>query len=190
MLRRGSDVAEAAKRDLAHRRDVRLGIIALLLFGALVSLASCRSELRGVLESDSSQVIGGGRLVAGSASFRISGSTVEPISPGVTVPLDLRISNRHSVTLSVTSLAVAMGGVTAPNADAQRPCSVADFALVQAHGSFHLKLPAHSTKALGELGIDRATWPRVGMVDRPVNQDGCKGASLTLSYTGSGTLGN
>jgi hypothetical protein len=183
-------VAEAAGSNLAHRRDVRLGIIALLLFGALLSLASCRSDIQGVLESDSSPVLGGGRLAAGSASFRISGDTVEPISPGVMVPIDLRISNRHDVTLSVTRLVVAMGQVTAPNADARRPCSVADFALVQVRGALHLPLAAHSTKALGDLGVDRATWPRVGMVDRPVNQDGCKGASLTLSYTGSGTLGN
>jgi hypothetical protein len=28
----------------------------------------------------------------------------------------------------------------------------------------------------------------VGMLNRSVNQDGCKGASLTLAYTASGTL--
>jgi hypothetical protein len=30
------------------------------------------------------------------------------------------------------------------------------------------------------------SWPAVGMVDRPVNQDGCKGASVTLRYEASG----
>lgn len=183
-------MAEAANKGLAHRRDVRLAILALLLACGLLLFASCRPAIRGVLEFDTSRVIGGGRVDGGSASFRISGNTVEPISPGVMVPIDLRITNRHDQSLSVTSLAVSFGRVTAPNADARRPCSVADFAVVQVRGTLHLPLAAHSTEALGALGVARATWPRVGMVDRPVNQDGCKGASLTLSYTGSGTLGN
>ena len=182
-------MVEAAGNNLAHRRDIRLGII------VVCSSAPCSSSPRADLRSK-----------ANSSPTRAQSSAEVDLRPdrrrsayrrhgradlaGGHGPIDLRITNHHDVTLSVTRLVVAMGPVTAPNADARRPCSVEDFALVQVRGTLQLPLAAHSTKALGDLGVDRATWPRVGMVDRRVNQDGCKGASLTLFYTGSGTLGD
>jgi hypothetical protein len=174
----------------AHRGELRLGILALLLILGLLLFPSCRSNIRGALTSDRDHVVGGDRVGVGASAFRISGDGTQPIFPGLMVPIDLRITNPHDVTLAVTGLDVTVRRVTAPNADASRPCSAADFALVQVPSSIRVSLPALSTRALSSLDIARTAWPRVGMINRPVNQDGCKGATLTLAYTGSGTLGS
>jgi hypothetical protein len=124
-----------------------------------------------------------------SVPFTIAGHAAEPISPGVMVSLDLTITNPHDVPLSVSDLSVAVRGVSGPNVDHLHPCAVGDFAVQQTSSSLEVTLAASATSTLSSLGLPRTSWPRVGMLNRSVNQDGCKGASLTLDYTGSGTPG-
>jgi hypothetical protein len=131
---------------------------------------------------------GGAGLKDSSASFTIAGTTVDPISPGVMAPLDLRLTNPHELPMLVTNLRVKVRKVSAPNADADKPCVIGDYAVDQVSQSLVITVAAHATSTLSNLGLARATWPRAGMLDRPVNQDGCKGASLTLDYAASGTL--
>lgn len=66
-------------------------------------------------------------------------------------------------------------------------CAVDDFAVGQASNRV-ITLAARSASTLSSLDLARRTWPRVGMPNRSVNQDGCKGASVTLDYTASGRL--
>jgi hypothetical protein len=133
---------------------------------------------------------GGARLGESSAAFTIDGAAAESISPGVMASLDLTFTNPHDFAMWVGNLSVTARAVGAPNADDTHPCAVGDFAVDQVSSSFEIRLAARSTSTLRSLGIARATWPRVGMRDRSVNQDGCKGASLTLDYTASGTRDN
>jgi hypothetical protein len=121
---------------------------------------------------------------------RIEGDVVEPVSPGVMVSIDLRFTNPHDFPLSITDLSVAVRDVSAPNADESHSCSVEDFAVEQTPADLRIPLAAGGTSTLSSLGLPRVMWPRMGMVDRPLNQDGCKGASLRLSYAASGTEGN
>lgn len=65
------------------------------------------------------------------------------------------------------------------------PCSSADFAVTQYRGSYPLAVPT-GTSSLSGLGVAQQAWPRVGMLDSSANQDGCKGAALQLTYSGSG----
>jgi hypothetical protein len=125
---------------------------------------------------------------AGLSSFTISGSTAKPVSPGVMAPLDLIFTNPNDVAMSVTDLSVTVRKVSAPNADDAHPCVVGDFTVAKASGSIKITVAARATSALSSLGLARATWPHVGLLDGPANQDGCKGASLTLGYAASGTL--
>lgn len=118
---------------------------------------------------------------------RIEGDVVKAVSPGVKVPLDLKVTNTQDFDVSVTALTVAVRRVEAPNADDARSCSVDDFGVDQAHHELRISLAARATNTLSGLRIPPEMWPRIGMLDRPVNQDGCKGASLTLDYTASGT---
>jgi len=119
--------------------------------------------------------------------FSITGNVVEPISPGVMVPLDLSFSNHRDFEISITDLTVTISNVIAPNADNVNSCLMADFAIDQAPDDLRITLAAGATNSLSGLGLVLTSWPRMGMFDRPVDQDGCKGASLTLAYTASGT---
>jgi hypothetical protein len=118
---------------------------------------------------------------------RIDGNVVEPISPGLMVPLDLTFTNPHDAAISITDLTVAVHDVDAPNSTDTHTCPIGDFTVDQAPSDLRVTLAARATNSLSGLGLPSATWPRMGMLNRPVNQDGCKGASLTLAYTASGT---
>ena len=127
------------------------------------------------------------RLAGGS--FTIGGDAVGPLSPGRSAAIDVELSISSDGPLLVTRLHVRVRAVSAPNADQRHPCSRLDFAVRQVRPAFSVTVPAHATGSLSRLGVDRRAWPLVRMVDRPVNQDGCKGASITLAYVGSGRLG-
>jgi uncharacterized membrane protein len=106
---------------------------------------------------------------------------VPPLSPGVTQPLNLRISNPNSQPLSVTNITVAV----------QQPlnsaCAAANFAVIQIPSGYPLTVPAYATASLLDLvGFTAAQLPRLQMKDLSTNQDACKGATVSLSYTGAG----
>jgi hypothetical protein len=117
----------------------------------------------------------------------IAGELHQLLAPGVSVPLDLRLTNRRGGPIAVVRLTVAVAAIRAPAADAAHPCTVGDFRVTQFSGAYGFRLPASGTRTLTALGIPAARWPRVTMLDRPVNQDGCKRASLTLAFTGEFT---
>lgn len=116
--------------------------------------------------------------------FTISGS-VTGLAPGVSQPLNLTLSNPNKKPLSVTNLGVSITQVTRA-AGATLPCGTADYAVTQYAGGYPLIIPANGTVSLAGLGVPSPARPQVTMLDRPLNQDGCKGARLTLAYTGAG----
>ena len=126
--------------------------------------------------------------VVSAGSFTIDGNATAPISPGVRTPLDLSLTNPHDVPMVVTGLRVRVQKVSAPNAHGLKPCASGDFSVNQASSSPRVVVAAGSTSTLSSLGLSPATLPHVGMLNRSANQDGCKGASLTLEYAATGTL--
>jgi len=175
---------------VAHNRFVPRLVLALLaalalLIGLLVLPLFESGQSEGAVAAGGT---GGAGLKNSSTSFTIEGNATESISPGVMAPLDLKLTNPHDFPMSVTDLSVTVQKVRAPNADISHPCSIGDFAVGQASSKITIKVAAQATSALSSLGLARAAWPEVGMLDRSVNQDGCKGASLTLGYAASGTL--
>jgi hypothetical protein len=123
-----------------------------------------------------------------SAPFRIGGNA-NNLELGVTQPLDLSLTNPNSVPLSVGSLIASAKSVDAPRATPSLPCTLADFSLQQFSGPYPVILPASSTRTLSALGLPSAEWPQLAILARPINQDGCQGATLNLSYSGNATLG-
>jgi len=123
-----------------------------------------------------------------SESFTINGNAIEPISPGVMAPLDLTFMNPHDSALTITDLNVTIQSVSAPNATDAHACAFDDFVVNQASGDLEVTVASEATSTLDGLGLAHETWPSVGMLDRSVNQDGCKGSTLTLAYAASGTL--
>jgi len=141
-----------------------------------------------VRTTDGAQGVGSYPLVISSGLFTIAGTAAKPISPGMRAPLDLRLTNPHDTALSVSDLKVTVRRVSAPHADGAHPCAIGDFAIDQVPAGLVITVPARAISKLSGLGVARAKLPHVGMLNRPVDQDGCKGASLTLAYAASGAL--
>ncbi|MDQ0731158.1 COG1470 family protein [Arthrobacter sp. B1I2] len=119
--------------------------------------------------------------------FALSGNVPGTLSPGTSAGLDLQISNPTGKSLALTNLSVAIAGVNrSVDAVAKNlACTPADFTVTQYSGPYPLAVPT-GTSALSGLNVAPNAWPRVAMLDTSANQDGCKGASLKLTYSGSG----
>lgn len=171
---------------VARKRFV-LGCVLALLIGAAIVLFVNRGPAATVAAGDGT---GGAALSTSAGPFTIEGTATKPISPGVSTSLDLKLTNPHDIPMSVTDISVTVQQVSAPNSNVAHPCSVGDFTADQASSGRKITVAARSTSTLSDLGLARADQPHVGMLNRSVNQDGCKGASLTLAFTASGTLEN
>lgn len=119
--------------------------------------------------------------------FVLSGNVPGTLSPGTSAGLDLQINNPNNKALALTNMSVAVAGVTRSADAAARnlPCTTADFNVTQYSGPYPLTVPAGSSSLSG-LRVTQTAWPKVGMLDTSANQDGCKGATLQLAYSGSG----
>jgi hypothetical protein len=170
------------RRDRKQSR--RAILIWLLILGALLFvLFYCEPRNRTRLD-------GGGEAALNESTFGIGGDTTQAMSPGVTVSIDVMMTNPNDRAMAVSGLVITVDRVAAPRADRLHPCSVDDFTVEQPEVDLRATVPANTFRSLSSLGVDPERWPRVGMVNRSVNQDGCKGASVTLAYSGSGTLQN
>ena len=120
--------------------------------------------------------------------FGISGNLPSSLTPGRSVPLDLTLANPNHQPLAISNLTVSVQTVTrTPDAAAAgRPCPLTDFAVVQYSGGYPLTVPATASSTLSQLGVPAGALPQVVMRDTSSNQDGCKGATLSLGYAGSG----
>jgi hypothetical protein len=120
-------------------------------------------------------------------SFTLSGNLAGQLAPGKSLPLDLGITNPNNKTLALTNLSVSIKSVTR-TADAiarNLQCVAADYTVTQYSGPYPLAVPP-GTNSLSGLAITSSQWPQFKMLDTPANQDGCKGATLQLAYSGSG----
>jgi hypothetical protein len=133
---------------------------------------------------------GTGHGTGGGSPFGITGDVGGLLQPGETAPLDLTLSNPNDRPIRVTSLSVAIASVTAPHATVANPCGVSDFAVAQLPGAASFTIPAHSSRTLATLGLAPAQMPSLSMITSAANQDGCKGATVRLSYGGTAVWGD
>lgn len=121
-------------------------------------------------------------------NFFIQGSPTGELTPGTWLGVDLAMTNLNTVDLLVQQLSVSVRSVDAPHADADHPCSTGDFTVRELTTvAKPFVLPANSRRTLSSLGLPAVSWPAIGMVARPVNQDGCQSATIGLAYEGSAT---
>lgn len=119
--------------------------------------------------------------------FTITVPSVVVPGPGTRTPLNVTLTNPNNQAMQVTNLTVAISSVTkSPSAPANRPCSAADYAIVPFSGSYPLSVGAGQSVSLSGLGISSGLWPAVAMLNSVANQDGCKGATISLSFSGAG----
>lgn len=176
---------------VARRRDVFSCAAALAGGLLLIRLVACDPIDGGTTDVGGEPGVSrgtGSTIVGGrAADFTIDGDAAEPLSPGAMAPLDLAMTNPHDFPMSVRDLSVSVLEVAAPNADRAHPCGVRDFAVEQVPDSVVLTIAAGETSTFSSLGLPPSSWPRLGLINRSVDQDGCKGAFLTLRYASSGT---
>ena len=123
--------------------------------------------------------------------FQISGNlqTTLGLGPANSQPLDLSITNPYSTPLTVTNLAVALSAITQA-AGAKGSCNLTgplspNFQVTNLPASYSVTVPANSTAKLSALGSGQR--PSVTWIDQPGwAQNGCLGATLSFSYSGSG----
>jgi hypothetical protein len=119
--------------------------------------------------------------------FTISGDPTGLLAPGNSVPINLQLTNPGNSSLNVTGLTVSVTGVTR-NAQAvanNRPCNPSDYSVTQFSGNYPIAAPPGNS-SLSSSGIPASRWPQITMLDTSLNQDGCKGATLQISYSGTG----
>jgi hypothetical protein len=118
-------------------------------------------------------------------AFTIAGEVPAALTPGVGEPLNLTLTNLETKDLSIIGLTVTVASVGGPRSSPTLPCGDRDFSVQQFSGPTGFTLPAGGTTSLGELGFAPAQWPQVAMRNLPLNQNGCQGASLVLTFSGS-----
>lgn len=111
----------------------------------------------------------------------VGGKAQQRLYPGgAAAPLDLTIQNDSGQTATLTSLSARVSGIHAPHAGRGLPCTTADFATTRYSGPPFAVPKGRST--LAGNGVAQRSWPTVRMLDRAENQDGCRGASIMLTY--------
>jgi len=101
------------------------------------------------------------------------------LAPGVTVPLNLSITNSNTVPVHVTALKVTIAGTDKAGCERENYTSTP-----YSGGGFTVAAGA-TDASLQQLGIPQTAWPTLTMIDLPTtNQDACKGAQVSLSYAG------
>ncbi len=168
------------------RRAVLVGLLVglpALLLGGFPAAAWLADRHLSTSDSAWSSAHIKGARVAAAPPVKISGTTHRLLRPGVSARINLRFVNPRPRAITLRHVRVTIRSITAPEADAGHPCTRADFR-VRPMRSRTFVLPGFGSTNLVRLGIPAWQWPHLKMRNRSVNQDGCKGASLTLSYRG------
>ena len=123
-------------------------------------------------------------IVAPIRALAVWGEVGSRLYPGASPsPIDLSLRNPNGYPLRVTQIMLRVRTVIAPHATPALPCTTADFATT--NYTSHTFVAPSGSSTLGRDHVPRTQWPTVVMLDRPVNQDGCMGATLELAYRDS-----
>jgi hypothetical protein len=174
-------------KALISRRRVLLCLAAVLGWALLHTVSAVVATGPAARASDTGSGTGGGELAASTGSFVIEGDSVSLLGPGIMAPLDLKFTNPQAVSMSITDVTVTVLKVRSSSADRGHSCAVADFTVDQVSPGLQINIAPRAARTLSNLEVPSSQWPKVGLPMRSFNQDGCKGASLTLGFTASGT---
>jgi|GEM_PF-2026418 len=112
--------------------------------------------------------------------FTVSGNATGPLAPGTTRALAITLSNPNNVAITVTALGASVApGSSKAGCDGPSNLQLTQSNIAEAKA---LTIPANGQVTLPSGAISA---PQVLMKDLPTNQDTCKGASFTFTYSGS-----
>jgi hypothetical protein len=162
----------------ARRSTVVAGLVCVPLLAAVPAVAW---RLADVLPRDGATWTAHDGPQYGDGPVAITGTVQLPLSPGVSSPIHVTLMNPNPHRLLIRRVKVMVTGISAPSADAAHPCTIDDFEVRQMPRGI-LRLPAGRAVDLVELGTPEQSWPHLAMRNRALNQDGCQGAEITLTY--------
>jgi hypothetical protein len=154
--------------------------MALLAFGAcaLFGLAAYATVGRALVGDRAPRKGTAPRLHAKSFSIRSSGVRPPALLPGSSPsPIALTLTNPNRARIFVTRLRVAVTS-SPPSCPSAQNVRVVQSNATRAHP---IAIPARSSVRLPAWG---RSAPKIQLVDRPVNQDGCKGGRFALRFSG------
>lgn len=160
---------------------------------AAVALSGAKYSWDGMIEGDTITFSGAQSTDTGDgpppigASFTISGNAPSFLYPGpMKQALNLTITNPNPGSISINSLTVTVSGVSG-GTNSPVACTGSDFNVVPINPSALPFTAPPGTSTLSSDGVTTANQPSLEMLDQPWNQDGCKNATVSLSYSGSAT---
>jgi hypothetical protein len=165
-----------------------VALLGALPFGGMPAVAWPLSDVLPFLQHDATRVAHGPQQLHRGVKVKITGAAQGQLRPGTSAPIAIRLQNPNKHKVQMKRVRVKITGITAPNADAAHPCTTADFAVRQMP-RLTLRVPAKRTTDLAALGVPMEAWPSLTMLNRPLNQDGCKGAELKLRFKARGLRG-
>jgi hypothetical protein len=163
---------EKARRRMAFLAFGACGLLGLAVY-ATVGRALVGDQLRVPKKGTAP------RLHAQSFLIASSGEKPPALFPGSgPSPIALTLGNPNQARIFVTRLRVAV-----TSSPASCP-SAGNLRIVQSNATraHPIAIPARSSVRLPAQG---RSAPKIQLVDRPVNQDGCKGARFQLRFSGS-----
>jgi hypothetical protein len=120
------------------------------------------------------------KTIESGKAFTVAGDASGPLAPGVSRSLAVTLTNPNPVAIEVTSLTVGVAsGSSKAGCDGPSNLTLTQSSVSSANV---LKVPANGHVVLPTAAVSA---PSVLMRDLPTNQDVCKGASFTFSYSGS-----
>jgi hypothetical protein len=166
-----------------RRNALLVGLFVCLPVLLLASFPAVAWRLADTLSATGQSVVGTAQSprVHRGGRVRITGTIQGVLSPGVSAPIALRLTNPNRHRVRMRRIKVTIIRVVAPLADAAHPCTTADFEIRQMPRR-ELRIPGRRTVDLAALGVPASSWPQLTMRNRTVNQDGCKSAQLSLKF--------
>ena len=112
------------------------------------------------------------------AKVGIRGIATGRLTPGRMTTVRIQLRNRTTYPVYVSRIQIRITKVVAPRATALRPCTTKDFRIRQIKSNVRIRVAPRRG-----AWVPKAKRPAIGIVNRRVNQDGCKGAVVRLKYT-------
>jgi hypothetical protein len=120
---------------------------------------------------------------SGTQNFRVGGSLTSPLYPGTGQSLNATFANPGSSPITIPAGGFPASSITITS---NTPgCASSNFAVTQGlTTAVTIPAGALTPESLSALGVPQADWPVITMIETNTNQDACRGATLTLTYSG------
>lgn len=163
-----------------------VALLATLPVGGLSAVAWPLSDVLPFGQHDATRAAHGPHQLHRGVKVKVTGVAQGQLSPGTSAPIALNFQNPNKRLVQMNRVRVKISGIIAPHADASHPCTTADFAVRQMPRPTLIRVPARSTTDLAAMRVPIEIWPSLRMLNRPLNQDGCKGAEIRLKFKARG----